>query len=165
MPSPKEVFENYQHHWNFITTNSDSGFEGQHFDRKEVPPIGLNGRVENATFKRFKTKKVAACISAFANKNRRGGLLVLGISSTGEVKGIDHLSENQINSLMAFNDLLKNLQMPDIEFVECQDNIGVKKKILLIYVPYTRQAICENLSTPPKACEVPPFIWTTFSQS
>ena len=151
MPNPKEVFENYQQHWNFITTNSDSDFEGQHFDRKEVPRIGLNGQGSGNDFTRFKRKKVAACISAFANRNRNGGLLVLGISRTGQVKGIDHLDENKINSLMAFDDLLKNHQIPDIELVECQDNIGGQKKILLIYVSYAQHAICETLSTPPKA--------------
>ena len=151
MPSPKEVFENYQQHWNFITTNSDSDFEGQHFDRKEVPSVGSNGQVSRSDLMRFKTKKVAACISAFANKNRKGGLLVLGISTIGEVKGVDHLREDQINSLMAFNDLLKNHQVPDIELVEGQDNAGVKKQILLIYVHHARHAICETLSTPPKA--------------
>ncbi len=96
------------------------------------------------------TEKVAACISAFANRNRKGGLLILGISSTGEIKGIDHLDEDKINSLMAFNDLLKNHQVPDIELVECQDSAGTQKKILLIYVSYAQHAICETLSTPPK---------------
>ena len=82
MPNPKEVFENYQQHWNFITTNSDSDFEGQHFDRKEVPPVGLNGQVDRNDLRRFKTKKMAVCISAFANRNKDGGLLVLGVSSS-----------------------------------------------------------------------------------
>ena len=151
MPNPKEVFENYQQYWNLITVNSDDDFEGQHFDRKEVPPIRSNGQVDGNAFKRFKKAKVAACISAFANRNRKGGLLVLGISSTGEIKGIDHLDEDKINSLMAFNDLLKNHQVPNIELVECRDNTGTKKKILLIYVSYVRDTICETLSTPPEA--------------
>ena len=146
MPNPKEVFENYQQHWNFITTNSDDDFEGQHFDRKEVP----SSQTSKNDFKRFKIEKVVACISAFANRNRIGGLLVLGISSTGKIKGIDHLDEDRINSLTAFNDLLKNHQMPDIELVECQDDTGGQKKILLIYVSYARHTICETLSTPPK---------------
>ncbi len=151
MSNPKKVFENYQQHWNFITADSDDDFEDQHFDRKEVPSIGLNGQVDKDDLKRFRTEKVAACISAFANSNRNGGLLVLGISKTGEIKGIDHLSENQINSLMAFNNLLRNHHIPNIELVECQNNAGAKKKVLLIYVSYARRTICETLSTPPKA--------------
>ena len=147
MPNPKEVFENYQQYWDLITATSDDDFEGQHFDRKEVP----SGQVNKNDFKRFKIEKVVACISAFANRNRNGGLLVLGISSTGEIKGIDHLDEDKINSLMAFNDLLKNHQMPDIELVEYQDDAGGQKKILLIYVSYAQQTICETLSTPPRA--------------
>ena len=93
MLSPKEVFENYQQHWNFITTNSDSNFEGQHFDRKEVPSVGSNGQVSRSDLTRFKKEKVAACISAFANSNKDGGLLVLGVSNTGEIKGVNHLRE------------------------------------------------------------------------
>ena len=151
MPNPKEVFENYQQYWNFITVNSDDDFEGQHFDRKEVPPVELNGQVDGNALRRFKTTKMVACISAFANSNKDGGLLVLGVSKTGDIKGTDHLRESEINSLMSFNDLLKNYQTPHIYPVECQDNAGLKKKILLIYVPYVQQAICETLSTPPKA--------------
>ena len=151
MPNPKEVFENYQEHWNFITANSDDDFEGQNFDRKEVPPIGPDGQVDGNAFKRFKTEKVVACISAFANRSRKGGLLVLGISSIGEIKGIEHLDEDKLNSLTAFNDLLKIHQVPEIELVECQDSKGTQKKILLIYVSHSQHSICETLSTPPKA--------------
>ncbi len=57
MPNPKEVFDNYQLHWNFITVNSDDKFEGQYFDRKEVPSIGANGQVGKNEFKRFKTEE------------------------------------------------------------------------------------------------------------
>ncbi len=143
MPTPKEVFENYQQHWNFITVNSDDDFEGQHFDRKEIP-TGLNGLVDKNDLKRFKTERVAACISAFANSNRNGGLLVIGVSKTGEIKGINHLSEPEINSLTVFNDLLKN-QTASVNFAECQNSTGIAVKILLIYVPYTSDAICETL--------------------
>ncbi len=149
MPTPKEVFENYQQHWNFITANSDDAFEGQHFDRKEIP-TGLNGQVDKNDLKRFKMERVAACISAFANSNRDGGLLVLGVSKTGEIKGISHLSEREINSLTVFNDLLKN-QTASVNFAECQNITGIAVKILLIYVPYTSDAICETLDRSPKA--------------
>ena len=150
MPNPKEVFENYQQHWNFITANSDNDFEGQHFDRKEVPALGSDGQVDRDTLREFKTKKVAACISAFANSNRDNGLLVLGVSKTGEIKGVSHLSENEINSLTAFSDLLKN-QTAIVNFVECQNSAGIAAKILLIYVPYISNAICETLDRSPKA--------------
>lgn len=150
MPSPKEVFENHPQYWNFITTNSDNDFEGQHFDRKEVPSAGSNGQVDRNTLRQFKMRKVAACISAFANSNRDGGLLVLGVSNIGEIKGINHLSESEINSLTAFNDLLKN-QTAIVNFAEAQTNAGITVKILLIYVPYTPNAICETLGKHPEA--------------
>ena len=150
MPKPKEVFENYQQHWNFITSDSDDDFEGQHFDRKEVPRLGLDGQVDRDTFRQFKTTKVAACISAFANSNKDGGLLVLGVSNTGDIKGVNHLSESEINSLTAFNDLLKN-QTAIVNFAESQNRAGIAVKILLIYVPYTPRAICETLDRRPEA--------------
>ncbi len=150
MLNPREVFDNYQQHWDFITANSDDDFEGQHFDRKEVPPVESDGQVDRNALRRFKMEKVAACISAFANSNKEGGLLVLGVSNTGEIKGTDHLRESEINSLMAFNDLLKN-QTTSVNSVEGQNCAGVKKQILLIYVPYTELAICETLDRHPEA--------------
>ena len=150
MPSPKEVFDNHQQHWKFMTAISDAEFEGQHFDRKEVPPAESDGHVNKKKLRDFKNEKVVKCISAFANANKDGGLLVVGVSKTGEIKGIDHLSENEINSLTAFNKLLRN-QAVIVNFVEHPDNTDVKKKILLIYVPYTQHAICETLDTHPKA--------------
>ena len=150
MPNPKEVFEHHQQHWNFITASSDADFEGQHFDRKEVPPAESNGQVDKRKLRRFKTDRVVSSISAFANGNRDGGMLVLGVSKTGEIKGIDHLREDEINSLTVFNDLLKN-QTAIVNFLERQNKAGAKKQILLIYVPYTQHAICETLDTSPKA--------------
>ena len=97
MPNPKEVFEHHQQHRNFITASSDADFEGQHFDRQEVPPAESNGQVDKRKLRRFKTDRVVSSISAFANGNRDGGMLVPGVSNTGEIKGIDHLREDQIN--------------------------------------------------------------------
>ncbi len=150
MPNPREVFDNYRQHWSFITANSDDDFEGQHFDRKEVPATRPGGQVDKATLRRFRIEKIAACISAFANSYRDGGLLVLGVSSTGEVKGISHLSEDGINSLTNFNDLLKN-QAAIVNSAEEQNSSGMTVKILLIYVPCTSDAICETIDTPSRA--------------
>jgi len=38
-------------------------------------------------------------VSAFANRNRQGGLIVVGVNSVGEVVGTNHFSEEQRNSI------------------------------------------------------------------
>ena len=43
MPNPKDVFENPENYWEFITAGTDDEFEGQCFDRKEAGrPDGNN---------------------------------------------------------------------------------------------------------------------------
>ncbi len=98
MPEPKEVFDEPANHWDFLTLDADSRFEGQHFDRKEACRSESGGIVSNSKIERLR-EHIRECVSGFANANRTGGLLILGISSTGEIEGINHLSERQINSL------------------------------------------------------------------
>jgi len=89
MPNPKEVFNTPHHYFDFLTASKDDDFEGQYFDRKEASRAGQD-------IKNLK-KQLVETISAFANENKAGGLLVLGISKSGELKGIEHLLEEQIN--------------------------------------------------------------------
>jgi predicted HTH transcriptional regulator len=146
MPNPKEVFNNPEQHWKFLTAATDIEFEGQYFDRKEV---GTDGKASDSQVKEIK-KQLQECISAFANKNKLGGLLVVGISKMGEVAGIDHLTENQCNSLTNTNVLL-NYQCAEARLVDCHNILGNPKKICLIYVPYTTDGICETIESSPKA--------------
>ena len=90
MPEPKskDVYDDPHHYWDLITVSSDEKFEGQHFERKQAGRLDASGEVDRTELKELVLKTV----SAFANSNREGGLLVLGIASNGEVKGIDHLS-------------------------------------------------------------------------
>src|ERR1039457_3239294 len=74
---------------------------------------------------------VIKTVSAFANSNVEGGLLVLGISSAGEVVGIDHLSEDQRNSITNLNTLLRT-HAAEVTFHHCQDTHGVDKTLCLI---------------------------------
>ena len=87
-PSPRAVFDDPQSAWSFLTHSNDDEFEGQHFDRKEVGRPAGSARVSRSVLGGVK-ELVAKTVSAFANSNVEGGLLVLGISSTGEVVGID----------------------------------------------------------------------------
>jgi len=101
MLSPRLVFDNPAEYREFFSTDSDDQFEDQHFERKEV-------RQEGSSTKRAKhldavRKGIVKTVSAFANSNVEGGLLVIGISSDGTIKGIDHLLEDEKNSLTNFS--------------------------------------------------------------
>ncbi|MEW6208833.1 MAG: RNA-binding domain-containing protein [Acidobacteriota bacterium] len=141
MPKPKEVFDNPESFWDFLTSSSDSVFEGQYFDRKEACMPNPDGRVSKRGLDKFR-EHVKESISAFANENKEGGLLVLGIASDGTIKGINHLSEEQINSLTNFDTLLIH-HGAVAKIFDCQDENDEAKKICLIYVPYEQRNFCE----------------------
>ena len=149
MPKPREVFDNPQGHWNFITSGSDNEFEGQYFDRKEVGRTGESGVVNKNVLKKIRDQ-IVECISAFANTNTEGGLIVLGVASNGTVRGIKHLSENQVNSLTSFDQMLRN-QAATVNEVDCVSYEGEPDKLLLVYVPYAEHGICETLESRPRA--------------
>jgi predicted HTH transcriptional regulator len=148
MPDPKDVFDHPENHWDFLTANADVGFEGQYFDRKEA------GRLENGNVSKTQLNSVVEgiteCISAFSNSNKCGGLLVLGISKTGEVKGIDHLNDEQRGRITDINKLLKH-QAAQSRYFDRTDEAGNGRTICLIYTPHTDYGICETLDATPKA--------------
>lgn len=119
--SPRQVFDDPAGHWAFITQTSATGFEGQHFDRKEAGKAGADPSVQKRKAGEARNQ-VTETISAFANRNAEGGLLVLGIADDGKVKGIDHLSEEQINSITSFDTLLHH-QAAEAKFHDCTDEI------------------------------------------
>ena len=144
-PSPKEVFDNPSDYRDFLTQSSDEGFEGQHFDRKEAG----RGTVGRAMLNDIRNR-IRETISAFANSNVEGGLLVLGIASDGNVTGIDHLSEEQRNSLTDFAALLYH-QAAEAKIYEHGDASGRSKDICLIFTPYAKNGVCETPERIPKA--------------
>ncbi|NEP58070.1 MAG: transcriptional regulator [Symploca sp. SIO2G7] len=148
MPDPREVFEHPMGHWDFLTVPDDTKFEGQYFDRKEAGRIGENGHLYKGDLKDV-MKQITECISAFANTNKSGSLLVIGISSQGEVKGISHLSDNQRSTLTGFNSLLSD-QAAQAKFCECTNDSGNDDSICLVYVPYTSRRICQTLGNRPR---------------
>src|SRR5271170_6086926 len=42
-PKPKQVYDNPDAYWNFVTVTTDVDFEGQHFDRKEAGRLSRFG--------------------------------------------------------------------------------------------------------------------------
>jgi predicted HTH transcriptional regulator len=149
MPTPFEIFENPDSYLQFLSATSDDEFEHQHLDRKEAGRNVSGGTVTQSQLANVR-EEIRDCVSAFANSNRDGGLVVLGISSDGKIKGINHLSETQRNSLVNIDNLLKN-QSAGVKLIDCYDETQNANRICLIYVPYSTHAICETPSSFPKA--------------
>ncbi|HEY9902639.1 MAG TPA: RNA-binding domain-containing protein [Candidatus Sericytochromatia bacterium] len=149
MSDPREVFEHPGGHWNSITASVDTDFEGQYFDRKEAGRTGQNGCVSSNELTRV-VEQITECISAFANTNKSGSLLIIGISSQGEIKGISHLSDSQRSRLTGFNSVLSD-QAAQAKFFECTNDSGNQDFICLVYIPYTPRRICQTLGNHPRA--------------
>lgn len=149
MVDPKDVFDHPDQYWPFIKLLDDNDFEGQYFDRKEACQPGNNGFVSKGDLDRLRDE-VTECISAFANANHAGGLLVIGVAKTGEIKGISHLQDAQRNSLMRPADLLRN-HAATCRLVDCQNTSSHPDKVIFIYVPESTTGICETLGSSPKA--------------
>jgi predicted HTH transcriptional regulator len=146
--TPRQVYDDPQSAWTFLTQKIDDDFEGQHFDRKEAGRAD-GGAISRNTLDGVK-EHVVKTVSAFANSNVEGGLLVLGISSSGEIAGIDHLNEDQLNSLTNLNNLLR-VHAAEVRCHDCRDKDGNKRTICLIYSANVPSAICETPEANPKA--------------
>lgn len=146
MPKPREVYDDPSSYRGFLTTRSDDDFENQHFERKEA---GRTNSLNTTTQLNDVRDRIRKTISAFANSNVEGGLLVLGIASDGTISGIDHLLEKQKNSLTDFSTLLHH-QAAEVKFHGFRDYSGNKKTICLIFVPYSKTGICETPGPHPK---------------
>jgi predicted HTH transcriptional regulator len=148
-PFPRQVFDDPQAAWDFLTQPTDDGFEGQHFDRKEAGRLKGGISLSKSDLEGVK-ELIIKTVSAFANSNVEGGLLVLGISSKGDVCGIDHLSEGERNSITNLDALLRT-HAAEVKCHHCQDADGVDKTLCLIYSAYVPNAICETPGVSPKA--------------
>ena len=148
-PSPRQVFDDPQDAWAYLTQPSDDDFEGRRFDRKEAGRPQGNTPISKSALDAVK-ELVIKTVSAFANSNSEGGLLVLGISSSGEVIGVDHLNEDQRNSITNVDTLLRS-HSAEITFHDCQDSNGDDKTVCLIYSGYVPNAICETFGSNPKS--------------
>lgn len=149
MVTPKEIFEEPDSHFDLLTATQDHRCEGQFLDRKEVPHADGNGIVQQRAMDKF-AAQVIETISAFANANKEGGILVIGISKSGQILGVDHLSEAQRHRLTNFHGRLRNeyCQVKSHAF----EHLGSPTShVLLVFVPHTANAICETADTTRKA--------------
>ena len=146
---PQDVYDDPDGYWDFLTTPVDRDFEGQHFDRKEARRPRPDGSVSKSDIKHLQDH-ISASVSAFANANRDGGLLVVGIASDGSVRGLKHLNENQINQFVRLDDLLVAHGCHSrLHRVTAED--GQQNEIALFLVSFAERAICETLGTNPRA--------------
>lgn len=142
-PKPLEVFENPVKYMDFLTTSRPEDFESQNFDRKEFP----SGNASTASFKENAVKFISGC----GNYNQEGGLLVLGISNEGLIRGVRHLNERKLNTILRdIVTILKNHASQTSE-LPVKNEKGEDDRIFLIYVPYARHAICETNEASPRA--------------
>lgn len=147
MPRPDEVFDQPGQYWSFITSRNDSQIEGQHFDRKQAGQIGDNGAATPSSVNKLQ-EEIVECVSAFANTE--GGLIIVGVSKTGDVTGINHLQESQLQCITSINQLLRN-QSSKTSYMDCTNTNGEPDRILLIFVPVSEHGICETIKLPAQA--------------
>ena len=146
---PQDVYDNPDEHWEFLTTSADRDFEGQLFDRKEGCRPRSDGNVSGSDIRTFRNQ-IMECVSGFANANREGGLLVVGIASDGSIRGLKHLNENQINQIMKLDDVLVSHGCRSkLHKVIAED--GKQDDIALFLVSYAERAIYEAVGTNPRA--------------
>jgi len=138
MPTPKEVFDNPLQYLDFLQS---ANFEGQYFERKEVR---IDTRNQINTLK----DKIKQCISAFANSNRAGGLLILGVTDDGTLKGTQHVDEQTLNGILQVARDLRDHATQLEEVVLPNSN---EIRLHLLYTPWISNSICETVGNLPQA--------------
>jgi len=134
-PSPRQVFDDPATHWGFITQTYATGFESGHFDRKEAGQVSADAAMLSRQVNGVRNH-AKETMSSFSNKNAEGGLLVLDVADNGTVKGINHLSEQQLNSITDFDSLLHH-HAAEAKFHDCTDEAGNNNRVCLIFAPHT----------------------------
>lgn len=147
-PNPQAVFDDPDTYLGFILSKQDEDFEGQHFDRKLAgPPPGAPGDLKKHLGKL--REQVTETVSAFTNSNDYGGLLVLGVDSSGTPHGLGHLSEDQCNSLLNLGNLLRG-HLARARLYELTLEDGSTHLIGLVYAAYNAHALCETTERQPR---------------
>ena len=141
MPAPdyKSVFVDPASHVDFITVADDGAFEGQHFDRKQASRPDTNGRLSKGEVDKLK-EFIETTMSAFANAD--GGVLVLGVTTNGEVAGLNHLTENQINSLLNLRSIVGAVIQAKLHPIAVGQDT---RHIALFKVDLPERSICQRI--------------------
>lgn len=137
IPTPVEVFNDPQDHLDFLINPDLERLHGQYYDWKEIPNPYNKDKAQNG---------IIECISAFANSNMEGGMLILGIADNVTVKGIEHLSDEHSRNLLDFpNQKLRH------HAVQNKTITLHGHKVVLVYIPYESRNICQTNEANPKA--------------
>ena len=91
---------------------------------------------------------VQETVSAFTNAS--GGLLVLGVSKTGELRGVDHLTENQLNQVLQLDNKLIGHNC-SARMAEVVGPDGRAAKLALFLARPVDRAICEEVGASRRA--------------
>lgn len=136
-PKPIEVFENPNNYIDFLTHPDMERVHGQWFDWKEIPKPYNKDKVRK--------EGIIACVSAFANSNPDGGIIVLGINNkTQAITGTEHLNEEQLNAILSFPSLQNHRTQSKALTID-------EHRVYLIYTPYEPQNICHTSNSPAEA--------------
>lgn len=138
MPNPIEIFNNPEKYIDFLLDPDLERLYGQHYDWKEIPN----------PYNQDKAKKgIIECVSAFANSNTDGGIIILGIRDKDQaVTGTEHLTEVQLNALLALpNQTLKN------QSYQSKPLVIEGHRVYLMFVPFESRNICYTTSSPNQA--------------
>ena len=147
-PVPRVIYDDPQCHLPFIIAASDEACESQHFDRKEaLRPREGNRGCAPSEIKRL-NDLVQETVSAFTNAS--GGLLVLGVSKTGELRGVDHLTENQLNQVLQLDNKLIGHNC-SARMAEVVGPDGRAAKLALFLARPVDRAICEEVGASRRA--------------
>lgn len=138
MYQPIDVFNDPESYIDFLTNPDLEQLYGQHFDWKEIPkPYNK----DNAK------KGIIECVSAFANSNKDGGIIVLGINDkTKGIVGTEHLTEAQLNNILALPNQCLHNQSCQTKALNIQGH-----RVYIIYTPYEERNICYTKSSPNEA--------------
>ena len=138
-PDYKSVYADPASYLDVITAAEDNLFESQHFDRKEASRPGVDGTLSRNEFEKLK-ELFESTMSAFANAD--GGLLVVGVARTGDIPGLSHLNERQINGLLNLSSMVGAVIQAKLHPMSVGDDA---RGIALFRVDAPERGICQRI--------------------
>ncbi len=121
--NPKEVFDNPD-----VKLLTSGDLESQHFERK----------------RQITADKLADAISGFSNKNKDGGLIIVGIEDDGAISGISSLGQQWYNNIQTDLNRLIHDRVYEFKNLACTNKEGSSDFLLLIYVKYSEGKVIEK---------------------